>query len=747
MLRNYFAIAIRNIRQNPFYALINMFSLAIGLASCLVIYLFITDELSFDAFHSRKSSIYRLDEVQNFTGTTVQQVALTMGGMGPAMLNDYPEVASFTRYWGRGKQVLKRGEEQFLVDDVAAVDSTFLEIFDFELLAGQMTTALDEPNSIVVTEKTARKFFKDFHEAINNTVTIGDLEYKITGILKPIPENSHLQFDALQSISTYIRRDSTFNTNWGGNFLNTYLVLHPATRIKALEAKFPDFMIKHTGDKEITKNYTLFLQALPDVHLGSTEIEHDYNNYRKFNGTYLDVFTVVGFFILLIAAVNFMNLTTARASHRWKEIGVRKSIGAKKGQLFTQFIFESMLLAFMALVLAALLAVVFIPILNQLIGRQLVLLNVMANPWQPVLIVMITLVLGVLTGIYPSFYMTSFNSAQIVKGGSKAEGKSLFRSSLVVLQFGLAVAMIVSTLIVVQQLYFMKNTDIGFNKDQMMLVDMNGEVNQKFETLKTELLRSQYVQGVTAAGQRIGNNFHQWGFKIKSDTGIISFTPSNVNVDYDYLTVYGIKLKEGRNFSKDFLTDKGKAFIINESMAKELHLKEPVGTPAGHGWYNNDSLGSIIGVVSDFHFNSLHHKINTLSLVCHPDWGYNEISIKIDGAHAKEAIAAIKNTWDKNISSYPFTYSFLDNHFEDLYRSDQQMSAVVTIMAALAILISCMGLFGLVAITTERKIKEIGIRKALGATERQIVVMLSQNFARVLSAISLAPAVRLPYRN
>jgi putative ABC transport system permease protein len=205
-----------------------------------------------------------------------------------------------------------------------------------------------------------------------------------------------------------------------------------------------------------------------------------------------------------------------------------------------------------------------------------------------------------------------------------------------------------------------------------------------------------------------------------------------VNVDYDYLTVYGIKLKEGRNFSKEFLTDKGKAFIINESMAKELHLKEPVGTPAGHGWYNNDSLGSIIGVVSDFHFNSLHHKINTLSLVCHPDWGYNEISIKIDGVHAKEAIAAIKNTWNKNISSYPFTYSFLDNHFEDLYRSDQQMSAVVTIMAALAILISCMGLFGLVAITTERKIKEIGIRKALGATERQIVVMLSQNFARLI---------------
>jgi putative ABC transport system permease protein len=732
MLRNYLAIAFRNIRQNPLYAVINIFSLAVGLASCIVIYLFISDELSFDSFHTKKSSIYRLDEVQDFTGTTVQKVALTMGGMGPAMLSDYPEVADFTRFWGRGKRVMKRGEQQFLVDDIAAVDSTFLEIFDFELQTGDRTTALDEPNTLVVTEETARKFFKNPVEAINNTVNIGEREFKITGVLKPIPENSHLQFDALQSISTYIREDSTFNTNWGGNFLNTYLVLQPGTAIPLLEKKFPDFLIRHSGEKDIVKNYTLFLQPLPDVHLGSTEIEHDYNNYRKFNGTYLDVFYVIGAFILLIAAVNFMNLTTARASHRWKEIGVRKSVGARKLQLFGQFIFESMVLAVMALVLAALLDLLFIPLLNQLIGRQLLLSSLLTHSWKLLLILAITLGLGLLTGIYPSLYMTSFNTTLILKGGTKSEGKSVFRSSLVVVQFGLALAMIVSTLIVVQQLAFMKNTDIGFNKDQMMLVDMNQEVNKKFETLKTEFLRSQYIQGVTASGQRLGNNFHQWGFKIKSDTGIIGFTPSNVNVDYDYLTVYGIRLKEGRNFSKNFATDNGKAFIINESMAKELGLKEPIGTPAGHGGYDNDSLGSIIGVAKDFNFNSLHHKINTLAMVCHPNWGYDEISIKIDGAHAKEAIAVVKDIWDKNISSYPFTYSFLDAHFENLYRSDQQMSSVVTIMAVLAILISCMGLFGLAAITTERKIKEIGIRKALGATEIQIMLMLSRNFTKLI---------------
>lgn len=744
MIRNYLAIALRNIRQNPLYAFINILSLAIGLASCVVIYLFIHDEKSFDAFHKKSPAIYRLDEVQSFTGTTVQQVALTMSGMAPAMQSDFPEVASFTRYWSRGKQVLKKGETQFLVDQVAVVDSTFLEIFDFELLSGDRTTLLDEPNTLVITEPTARKFFNDPSEALNNSIMIGDREFKITGVLKPVPENSHLQFDALQSMVTYIREDSTFNNRWGGNFLNTYLVLHPNADIKKLEAKFPDYLIRHTGEKDINRYYTLFLQTLASVHLGSTEIEHDYNNYRKFNGEYLDVFAIVGVFILLIASVNFMNLTTARASHRWKEIGVRKSIGARKAQLFGQFIFESILLAGLALVLAGILDFLFLPGLNYLIGRQLHLSNLWAQPWQLALIAIATMGLGILTGVYPSFYMTAFETTQIIKGGTKREGKSIFRSGLVVLQFGLALAMIVSTLIVVQQLHFMKGTDLGFDKDQIMLVDMNREVNQKYEVLKNEWLRSKNIRGVTASGQRIGNNFHQWGFKIKADTGIVNFTPSNVNVDYDYLTVYGIQLKEGRNFSKNVLTDKGKAFIINESMVRQLSLKNPIGTPAGHDWYENDSLGTIIGVVRDFNFNSLHHKINTLSLVCHPDWGYSEISIKIDGKHTQEALADIKKIWSDNISSYPFTYSFLDDHFEDLYRSDQQMSSVVTIMAGLAILISCMGLFGLVAIATERKIKEIGIRKALGATELQIAVLLSSNFARLI-LISFVTASPITY--
>ncbi|WKZ59663.1 MAG: ABC transporter permease [Cyclobacteriaceae bacterium] len=731
MLKNYLAIALRNIRQNPLYAFINIFSLAIGLAACLAIYLFITDERSFDAFHSKKANIYRLDEVQNFTGTNVQKVALSMPGMGPALANEFPEVVTYTRFMNRNKLLVEKDEKRFLLNNLAQVDSTYLEIFDFPLLQGDRTTALDLPYTMVITEETALKFFASADEAMNNSLKFRDREYKITGILKNIPEQSHMQVDALVSLTTTTSEDKGFNDRWGSNFLNTYLVLHPNTDIAAMEEKFPAFMSRHMDDPDINEYYKLFLQPLNEVHLASTDIEHDYNNYRKFNGKYLDIFSIVGIFILLIASVNFMNLTTARASHRGKEIGVRKTVGAKKVQLFSQFIFESVLLASVALVLAVLLNVALLPLLNTLIGRQLSLFTIFQHGEQVVFVILGTLALGLLAGIYPSFYMTSFSLSRIIKGGN--EGKSVFRSGLVVVQFGLALAMIVSTLIVLQQLTFMQSKDIGFNKDQIMLVDMNRDANEKFEMLRTELKRSPHILGVTASGQRLGNNFHQWGFKVKADTGVVNITPSNVNVDYEYLTVYGMELKEGRNFSKDIATDNGMAFIINESLANELGLKETIGTRAGHGWYHNDSLGTIIGIVKDFNFNSLHYKVNTLEMVVHPDWGYDEMSVKIDATHAQEAIAHVKNLWEEHIPNYPFDYTFLDEHFAVLYRSDQQMGSVVAIMAGLAILISCMGLFGLAAIITGKKTKEIGIRKVLGASEGQITMLLSRNFMLLIT--------------
>lgn len=741
MLKNYLAITWRNIRQSPLYAFINIFSLAIGLACCIAIYLFIADERSFDAFHSKKDNIYRLDEVQNFTGTKTQKVALSMPGMAPALKDEFPEVSLIARFWNRGKNLVENGEQKIQVENCAYVDSTFLDIFDFELIEGDRQTVLDQPYTVAVTEETALKFFPDVSKAMGGLLKLRDHEYKITGILSNVPENSHLKFNMLLSMPSVTRENPQFNDRWGSNFLNTYMVLNPEANIKSMEERFPAFMSRHMDDPKINDYYKLFLQKLEDVHLASTDIEHDYNNYRKFNGDYLDVFSIVGVFILLIAAVNFMNLTTARSSHRWKEIGVRKTVGAKKLQLFNQFIFESTTLAFLALTVGLALNFLFVPMLNELIGRKLSVLTFLSIPQNIGFIIVLTVGLGILTGIYPAFYMTSFNMSRVLKGGGKGEGRSLFRSGLVVVQFGLALAMIVSTFIVLQQLSYMKNKDIGFNKDQMMLVELNNEANQKFEVIKTELLKSKLIQGVTASGQRLGNNFHQWGFKVKADTGIMRMTPSNVNVEYDFLKVYGIKIKEGRGFDKNNIRDKGFAFVINDALAKELGIKNIIGTEVGHGWYADDTLGTVIGVTEDFNFNSLHHKVNTLSMVVHPDWGYDELSVKIDGANVEESIAYVKKVWDQNVSNFPFSYTFLDEHFQVLYRSDQQMSSVVTIMATLAILISCMGLFGLAAITTERKTKEIGIRKALGASESQITYLLSKNFTFlvILSFVLASP--------
>jgi len=731
MIRNYLTIALRNIRQNPLYSFINIFSLAIGLAACMVIYLFVADEKSFDAFHGKRDRIYRVDEVQSFPGTNVQKVALTMPGMALAFKADFPEVENITRFSNRQKTLVIKDDTRLLIPNIALVDSTFLDIFDFAVVQGDKSTALDEPYTMMLTESMALRFFKSPELAMGQTLTYRSKEFKITGILKDVPEQSHMKFDALVSINTLVAEQKDYNDRWGGNSLNTYMLLQPNADVTAIESKFPAFMSRHMPDTpEINSFYKLFLQRLDQVHLASTDIEHDYNNYRKFNGAYLDVFYMVAVFILLIAAVNFMNLTTARASHRWKEIGVRKTVGAKRFQLFGQFILESILMAVMALVLAVLFDIGFLPLLDGLIGRQLSVITFLSEYQYVILVVAGTITLGLLTGIYPSLYLTSFSMSKALKGG-RSEGKSIFRSGLVVIQFGLALAMIVSTLIVVQQLSYMRNTDIGFDKDQMLLIDMGGEANNKFETIKEELSRSPYVVGVTASGQRLGNNFHQWGFKIKYDS-VRNLTPSNVNVDYDYLKVYGIELVEGRGFSKDNPNDKGKSFVINETLAKELQIKDVVGTPAGHDWYHNDSLGSIIGVVKDFNFNSLHYKVNTLEMVVHPEWGYDEMSVKLDKSHVKEGVAFVKETWDRHVPSFPFDYSFLNEHFEVLYRSDEQMGVVVTIMAGLAILISCMGLFGLAAITTEKKTKEIGIRKALGATEGQITVLLSRNFAMLI---------------
>lgn len=731
MLKNYLKSAFRNLLKHKSFSSINIFSLSIGIAACLVIYLFIKDERSFDAFHEK--SIYRLCEVQSFTGTNTQKVALSMSGMGPTMADEFPEIEKYTRFWSWGNQLVELEDKNIMVDKVVGVDSTFFEIFDFSLIYGDPSEVISGPLDAVVTESTAQLLFGKI-DAVGETFEMGGDQVVIRGVMEDVPENSHLQFDIVLSVFAAGAEEDEFNNRFGGNFLNTYFILNENANLKQMAEKFPEYLLKYVdnGDGDVNEYYQLFLQPLPEVHLASMDIEHDYNNHRKFNGEYLDIFVMVGIFILIIASVNFTNLTTARASNRSKEVGVRKTIGAVRKQLFDQFIFESILLSIIALVFAVLLVIISLPLLNNLIDRQLSLFPFLLDMEFMPIVLVVTLLLGVIAGLYPSLYLSSFKPVVVLKGLKTQEKKSIFRSSLIVLQFSLALGMIVCTLIVVQQLMYIKNKDIGFSKDHIVLVDMNRESQEHYREMKEELLKQSNILGVTGSGQRLGNNFHQWGFKVLKDTGVVSVTPSNVHVDYDYLEVYDIKLKDGRSFSKEYATDDGLAFIINEAFAEELGFEDPIGQKVGHSWYANDSLGTIIGVTEDFNFNSLHYRVNTLSMVVHSEWGYSEMSVKLNGQNIEAGLAEIERVYGQFVKDFPLEYEFLDDHFSELYKSDQQMGSVITVIAVLSIFIGCMGLFGLASISIQRRIKEIGIRKVMGASTKELMVLLSRGFALMI---------------
>jgi putative ABC transport system permease protein len=734
MIKNYFKIALRNLWKNKAFTAINIFGLAIGIAAGIVIMLFVSFENSFDKVHSK--NIYRLNEVQKFEGMVEpQNVALSMYPMGPTLLAEFPEIKNFTRVRDAEKLDMNNGDLRIILPMLLYVDSTFLELFDFKLLSGNRENVLQNPNSIVLTQETAKKLFaeadpigKSLKKFIGDTIT-----YTVTGIIEDVPENSHLQFDALASFSTIVRpRDKE---NWGGNWLITYLELEENTDIASLERKFPDYLKKHMAESEGWKFYELFLQPLSAVHSGSADITHDYLNFKKFDKKYTAIFSIIAFIILLIAGINFMNLSTARSVERSREVGIRKTIGAERYQLAAQFLGESILLSIAALLIAVTTVKLSLPAINQLSQRELSL--PLSDPLMLSSILAGTLILGLFAGIYPALYLSSFNPIRVLKGSlNTGKSKSALRNALVIGQFTGAILLIIGTVFALRQLKFMQTKDPGFNKDQVVIIPLNRVTSQTYETLKADLLTKAAITEVTAAQQRLGNNLHQSGMRFHGDGPVRELTSSQVIVDPDYLSLYNIPVIAGRNFTHEE-SDNARAYIINETMAKEL-LQDPLSTEyesligKKYGFGGMDSTGFIAGVAKDFNFNSLHHKIETLSIFCQKDWGFAEVSVKVNGAQLEDAIKNISASWAKVNQDQPFEYSFLDEHFEEMYTADSAVGKVVSILAGLAILISCLGLFGLALYSSERRVKEIGIRKVLGASVQNITTMLSRDFIKLV---------------
>ena len=743
MFKNYFKIAWRNLWKNKIYSTINVVGLSIGMAACIAILLFVFYERSFDKFHTK--NIYRLNEVQKFEGmVAAQKVALTMYPMAPTLKAEFPEIKNYTRINGAGSVPLNYGEKKIYVDRVCFVDSTFLQIFDFKLLQGDRNTALEKPNSIVITKEIAESFFGK-----ENPVGKTLISYRrdttnliVTGVLENVPQNSQLQFKGLIPFRTIERPQMN---SWGGNWLNTYLELAPKTNIAALEQKFPDYLKRHMSNDN-WKNYELFLLPLGEVHGGASDIGLDSFNYQQFDKGYTKIFFIVALVVLLIACVNFMNLSTARSAERAREVGVRKSVGAFRWQLSMQFIGESIMMAFIALFFALILVKLFLPAIENLSQRDLDF-PIFTN-WKLILSLLGgTIGLGVISGLYPSVYLSSFKPVKVLKGSVQTgRSKSILRNVLVVTQFASAIFLIIATTFALRQLNFMKNRATGFDREQVVNIPLNQGTDRKYQLLKKELLQNSLVSVVTASQDILGSHLDQSGIGFKGDGPERQLTSTRLIVDADYLNLYKIQLAEGKNFSSDSSAN-GREYIINESLAKELlkdNTKADFTSLIGKRFGFDSSghlVGQIVAVAKDFNFNSLHHKIETMFMFNQTQWGLNTASVKINGSRAKDALTYIESVWKKINPGIPYEYKFLDDHFKDVYRADSQISTIVGALAILAIIISCLGLFGLASYAAEKRVKEVGIRKVLGASLQHIVFKLSKDF---LKYVFIAALIALP---
>jgi len=681
--------------------------------------------------------------VQKFEGmVAAQKVALSMYPMAPTLKAEFPEVKNFTRINASGNTPFNYGDKKVYVKRVCFVDSTFLQIFDFKLLQGDRSTALEKPNTIVLTKDAAEGFFGK-ENPIGKTLTSyrrGDTtDLLVTGILENVPQNSQLQFNALVPFRTI--EQPQWMDNWGGNWLNTYLELAPNTNIAALEKKFPGYLKRHMSNDN-WKNYELFLLPLSEVHGGASDIGLDGFNYQQFDKSYTNIFFIIALVVLLIACVNFMNLSTARSAERAREVGVRKSIGAFRWQLSMQFIGESIMMAFIALFFAIILVKLFLPAIESLSQRDLDF-PIFTN-WKLILSLLAgTICLGVISGLYPSVYLSSFKPVKVLKGSVQTgRGKSVLRNVLVVTQFASAIFLIIATTFALRQLNFMKNRATGFDREQVVNIPLNSGAGRNYQLFKNELLQNSLVSGVTASQDELGSHLDQSGIGFKGDGPERQLTSTRLIVDPDYLKLYKIQLTEGKNFSSDSSAN-GREYIINESLAKELlkdNTKADFTSLIGKR-FGFDSSGQIVGIAKDFNFNSLHHKIETMFMFNQTQWGLNTASVKINGSRAKEALSFIESVWKKINPGIPYEYEFLDDHFKEVYRADSQISTIVGGLAILAIIISCLGLFGLASYAAEKRVKEVGIRKVLGASLQHIVFKLSKDF---LKYVLIAALIALP---
>jgi putative ABC transport system permease protein len=749
MFKNYFKTALRNLLKNKFYSSINIIGLAVGLATCLLIFLYVTDELNYDKYNINADRIYRVNNEIRFNGNYLD-MAQTPALMGAAMLREMPQVQQYTRINRHGSFLIKKGSENIQEPGVAYADSTLFDVFTLPVIAGNASTALKDYHSLVITETIAKKYFNSI-DVVGKTMLINDTSnYEITAVIKDLPKQSHFHFDFFVPM---MENGGSNDDNWLSENYNTYILLKKNADVKQLEAQLNPLMDRHVGPQ---------LQSVLNISLGDFKKGGDYiranltpltaihlhsNKQDEFEGNgnaeYVYIFSGIALMILLIACVNFMNLSTARSSNRAKEVGVRKVLGSLKANLIQQFLTESFLISFIALILAFLITWLLLPYFNQLAGKEINAVTLL-QPTMLLSLIVLMLIVGLLAGSYPAFFLSSFQPIDVLKG-KLATGfkRPWLRNSLVVFQFVISIILIFGTIVIYNQLNYIHNKDVGFNRNQVVIINHANTLGNQTETFKNELLQISGVQGATMSGY-LPVNYNRNSSSYFTSTTLDPGSAINVQawtVDENYIPTLGLKITEGRNFSQQFRTD-STGIIINEAAAKflatnnllnkKIYTLRDVQTKALIDYH-------IIGVVKNFNFSSLRDVVTPLIFFLGKDNG--NISVRINSTDIPNALTQIKNKWKAMAPSQPFDYSFMDEDFTKLYTTEQVTGHIFITFAVLAILIACLGLFGLVTYAAEQRVRELGIRKVLGASVKSIASMLSTDF---LKLVIISAAIAFP---
>jgi len=724
MFQNYIKVTLRTIRRHKGFSFINIVGLAVGMACVVIILLWVRYEMSFDTQHGKAKSIFRIAIGNEPQGETPQRkLVVTPPALSPALLAELPEISASTRLSRGGGEKLFSYEDKHFLDSCYAVDPSFFSIFTFDFLEGAASTVFSDPYAIVISEKMSKKFFGN-QDPLGKIIQFDQkADFTVTGIIKDIPSNSHLQTDIFIPFETWGKLYKIPLQHWQYMSFYTYILLDPDVDPLMIEAKFPALAKKY-GIPEAN----LFLQPLLSIHLHSHHIGEISPN------THISTLLLLGsiaVLILLIACINYMNLTTARASARMKEVGARKVIGAYRSQIARQFLGESIIMALFSLILSLFLAYLLLPFFNSLADRHLVLNGQSLLQILPGIVVLVLFV-GFFAGSYPALFLSSLKPITVLRSGKgRGSQKTLLRNILVVVQFSVSLILIISTLLVKSQLDFIRNKEMGFERDQIVVVPLHEpKIRQNVGPVLEELKRSPQVL-YAASSMHLPNDVGasttmKWPGK--TDDSQIWVKVSEVG--YDFTELYGIEIVKGRSFSQEFPSDENGAFLINESAMKILGPDFRLGIGLSH-WGSPNPSGQIVGVMKDFHLNSLHEEIKPLYFYLNPDQGQH-LSIKIQGGSIPETIRFIREAMEKFSPRYPFEYRFFDDLFNMVYIKEQKMGSMFGAFASIAIFIACMGVFGLSAFLADQKKKEIGIRKVLGASGSKIVCLLSRDLVRLV---------------